>query len=413
MSPLFQALPLRTQLEALRRDLATVANDLFGRRPPPFTVRVALGRHSRTIPSASELLGTRSVRIARIVRETPDAVSLELAFEGETPSFHPGQFMTLVVTLDGAIFRRAYSIHTAPHDGRIAVCVKRVKDGKVSRHLVDDAREGDVLQVLGPSGSFGLVPSAPRPSRVVLIAGGSGITPLASIARSLLGDRLADGQADPSRITLLFGNRTLEDVIFRDALEQLAAAHPERFELRHVLEVPPEDWTAGFGRLDVDTCARELARIDGLDTAEVFVCGPEGLMDSARAALAARGIDATRVHEEKFSSPGQRPGQRPGQQVSRSSITPQPITVRKGGKDLPIIANPEQTLLEAGLAAKVDMPFSCAMGGCAACKVKLLSGEVASDEPNCLTAQERADGWVLACVSRACEPVTIEVPEVS
>lgn len=397
MSPLFNALPLRTRLANLRRDLVTVANDLFGQRPAPFSVRAPLGRHSRTIPSAKELLAPRSVRIAKVVRETADAVSLELAFENGAPTFHSGQFMTLVVTVDGVTLRRAYSIHTAPHEGRVSVCVKRVKDGKVSNFLVDHAKEGDVLQVLGPSGSFGLAPELPAPNRVVLIGGGSGITPLASIAKTLLA---TDGA---SKITLLFGNRTLDDVVFRDALEQLAKDNPERFELRHVLESPPDGWLGAVGRLDLETCEKELARIDALESAEIFLCGPEGMMDAARASLVARGIAEARIHEERFSSPGQR--------VEKAPTTPQPITVKKSGKTLSVIATPGQTLLEAGLAAKIEMPYSCAMGGCAACKVKLVSGEVTSDEPNCLTRQERTEGWVLACVSRACSPVTLEVPE--
>jgi len=399
MSPLFNQVPLRTRLANLRRDVETVANDLFGRRAPSFTVRTPGGRHSRTIPSTKDLLAPRTVRIARVVRETADAVSLELAFDGASPTFHPGQFMTLVVTIDGETFRRAYSIHTAPHEGRIAVCVKRVKDGKVSGHLVDHAKEGDILQVLGPSGSFGLSPERPTPNRVVLVGGGSGITPLSSIAKTLLATDSA------SKITLLFGNRTLDDVVFRASLEELATEHPERFELRHVLESPPEGWLGSAGRLDAETCEKELARIDGLESAEIFLCGPAGMMDAARAALAARGLDETHVHEERFSSPGQR--------VEKSPTTPQPIVMKKNGKVLSVIANPGQTLLEAGLAANVEMPFSCAMGGCAACKVKLVSGEVASEEPNCLTKQERAEGWVLACVSRACGPITVDVPEAS
>lgn len=389
--------PLLTRLETLRRDLRTVANDLFGQRPSPFSVRAPLGRHSRTIPSSKELLSPRSVRIAKVTRPTADAVSLELAFEGATPSFHAGQFMTLVVTVNGETLRRAYSIHTAPHEGRIAVCVKRVKDGKVSNWLVDHAREGDVLQVLGPSGSFGLASELPTPNRVVLVGGGSGVTPLASIAGALLHE---DGT---SKITLLFGNRSLDDVIFRDALEALAARHPDRFELRHVLESPPDGWLGGVGRLDPETCARELDRLEHLDAAEIFLCGPEGMMDAVKAALLERGIDEARIREERFSSPGQNKGPSPS--------TPQPLVVKKAGKTLSVLATPGQTLLEAGLAAKIDMPFSCAMGGCAACKVKLVSGEVVSEEPNCLTRQEREGGYVLACVSRACSPVTLEVPE--
>ncbi|MBI2392231.1 MAG: ferredoxin--NADP reductase [Deltaproteobacteria bacterium] len=392
------AVPLRDRFEALGRDLRTVAADLVGQRAAPFSARAPLGRHSRVIPSARDLLSARSVRVTEVVRQTADAVTLELAFERDTPAWHAGQFLTLVVDIGGQAYRRAYSIHTAPADGRIAVTVKRVRDGKVSNHLVDHVKEGDVLRVLGPSGTFGLAPDRAMGAHAVLIGGGSGITPLYSIARTLLGTR------EDTRITLLYGNRRLEDVIFADALATLASAHPERLTVRHVLEEAPAGWTGGVGRLDAPTCEEELSRLGGLGdlaSATFFLCGPEGMMNAARATLLARGVDPSRVHEERFSSPAQR--------VSPAPTTAQPITLRKGGRSTTLVAAPGQTLLEAGLAAGVEMPFSCAMGGCAACKVKLIDGEVASDEPSCLTDRERAEGWVLTCVSRASGPVTLEI----
>lgn len=391
------AVPFRTRLEALGRDLRTVAADLVGRRAAPFTMRAPLGRHGRVIASTRDLLGTRCARVAAVVRQTPDAVTFELAFtEGDVPMWHAGQFMTLVVDVDGQAHRRAYSINTAPEDGRLQVTVKRVRGGKVSNHLVDQVKEGDLLQVLGPSGTFGLAPDREIGAHVVLIGGGSGITPLHAIARALLA-------ADDVKVTLLYGNRRLDDIIFADALNALANERPERLIVRHVLEEAPPGWTGGVGRLDAGTLEAELARVGDLPSATFFLCGPEGMMDAARATLLARGVDPSRVREERFSSPAQR--------TATAPTTAQPITLRKGGRSTSLVAAPGQTLLEAGLAAGVEMPFSCTMGGCAACKVKLLEGEVASDEPNCLTESERAEGWVLTCVSRAAGPVTLEIEE--
>lgn len=373
--------PLRDRLDVLRRDLRMVANDLVGRRGPTFAVRAPLARHAHIIASGNQLLSPRPTKIVSITRETTDAVTIEL---DEAASFHPGQFLTLLVTIDGVEHRRAYSISTAPHDGRVAVTVKRM--GLVSSYLVERARPGDRLQVLGPSGSFGLKPDAARKRTVVLIGGGSGITPLFSIARAVL------FHEPESRVALLFGNRSLEDAIFRDALPNDA-----RFTVRHVLETPPSEWSGGVGRLDAATCARELSALE-VEDAEFYLCGPEPMMNAAREALLSRGVDPAHIHEEKFTSPTQR--------KSRLPMAPQPIRV--GQKTA--IASPGQTILEAGLAAKIALPYSCTMGGCGACLVKVVEGDVEMEEPSCLTREEREGGYVLACVARAQSPVTIEVP---
>lgn len=347
-------------LQALSRDLRTVANDLFGQRTQPFAVRSALPRHAHVIAD----FAPRPATIRKITRETADAVTLELDADVE---FHAGQFLTLIVNIDGREHRRAYSISTAPHDGRVAVTVKRM--GLVSSYLVERAREGDKLQLLGPSGSFGVTPGE-RARHVVLIGGGSGITPLFSIARTILAREPA------SRVSLYFGNRTEADIIFRDAL---AAIDDPRFAVTHLLGERLE-----LGELPAD--------------GEFYLCGPEPMMVVARKALSAMGVEPARIFEEKFTSPTQR--------TSKLPLAPQPIRV--GDKTL--VAQPGQTILEAALAAKVSLPFSCTMGGCGACKVRVLDGSADMEEPSCLSASERAEGYVLSCVARAETPITIEVP---
>lgn len=351
-------------LAALARDVRMVTSDLMGKRREPFARRSALGRHHHVIANVS----ARPATIRAITRETRDAVTIEL--DASFP-FRAGQFLTLIVTIDGVEHRRAYSISTAPHDGRVAVTVKRV--GLVSAYLNDRARVGDRIQILGPSGSFGDVgPDADRSAAAgckdyVLIGGGSGITPLFSIARAAL-------QRDNTRVHLIYGNRSREDAIFFDALE---AMRSERFTIEHV-----------FGdRLDC-----ELPNLD----AHYFICGPEPMRAAVRERLEAMGV--RNVHEEKFTSPTQR--------KSRVSLTPQRVSINGRA----ITAAPGQTILEAGLAAGIDMPFSCTMGGCGACRVKKLDGDIEMEEPSCLTARERDDGYVLACVARANGPATIEVP---
>jgi ferredoxin-NADP reductase len=208
---------------------------------------------------------------------------------------------------------------------------------------------------------------------------------------------------------VLYGNRRWDEVIFRDALAALLAEHGARFEVRHVLAEPPAGWTGARGLLDRATVARELAalaRAPGAET-EFFVCGPEGMMAEARAALAEDlRVAPARIHEEKFQSPQARP-RGPAAPPRRTSL---PLTVSAQGATHAGVAAPGQTVLEAGLAAGAPMPYSCTMGGCGACKVKLAAGTVDLEEPNCLSAQEREAGYVLACVARPVTPVTVAVP---
>jgi ferredoxin-NADP reductase len=214
---------------------------------------------------------------------------------------------------------------------------------------------------------------------LVAIAGGSGITPIMSIARSVLA-------VEPrSRVTLLYGNRTEAAIIFKDELERMVAASGGRLVVRHVIEERE-------GRVDAGTAPMGA---DGY-----YVCGPEGMMAAARRALVAGGVDGGRIWEERFSAPARR-------QEARVESA-QPVTIRRAGVSLDVIVPAGATILDAGLAAGVPMALSCAMGGCGACAVRLTEGEVAMDEPNCLAAEERARGTILACVARPLSPCSVE-----
>jgi ferredoxin-NADP reductase len=226
-------------LRALRRDLAAVAATFAGRPAHPVaTTTTPVRKPAAAIASHAR----RRVRVAHVVRETPDAVTLVLEDPtGAHLPFAPGQFFTLHVRIGGETLKRAYSASSdALTPGSVSVTVKRVLGGRVSRHIVDNVREGDELEVLGPSGSFSPVPSA-SPRLLVLVGGGSGITPLASIVRTLLGSEPG------TRIALIYGNRALGDVIFKRALDALASEHAPRLVVRHVLEQPPPGWTGARG----------------------------------------------------------------------------------------------------------------------------------------------------------------------
>ena len=380
-----------------------VAGTLLAGRSAPHLIPRQRSPRAASAPatSAASRLAPRPMRVTRIVRETPDAVSVFLEDPKGTLEFLPGQFLTVEVTVGGEKLRRAYSLSTSPLDGEASITVKRVKGGRVSGFINDELKEGDVLHVLGPSGSFTVETAADARRHLVLLAGGSGITPIMSIARAVLG-------AEPrSDVTLVYGNRSERDVIFREALDALAAEHGGRLRLDHVLSDPEGAWDGPRGMLDRATVQ---ARLDALgieddSSIEYYVCGPEPMRVAVREALEQRGVAVRRVREEIFVRP---------ELQSADGSTPLPteaqtVHVRQGGIERTMLVKPGHTVLEAGLDAGVDMPFSCTMGGCAACRVKLVEGDVAMEEPNCLTAEERERGYILACVSRPTRRCRVEV----
>jgi ferredoxin-NADP reductase len=400
IDPVFELLPrpLKRPYATVRRDLESLARDLRGERRSRGHRRSA----PRPMPApAPSPLAPRRMRIDAKIWETPDAVTLRLApvDGGASPAFEPGQFLTLELVIEGRTFRRAYSISSSPLDGVIAITCKRIENGKVSTHVVERLREGDVVTVHGPSGGFVPRP-ATGPRRLVLVAGGSGITPCWSIARTVL------AREPDARITLIYGNRSERDVIFGAAIDALAAAEP-RLRVVHVLAEPARAGGAIRGVLDAPTFARIAAELHlEREPSEYFVCGPAPMMEAVRAALRARGVPAERIREERFQSP---PDPDAARRAARGGA-PQLVTVRCRGVEHAITVPPGRTVLEAALASGVSLPFSCAIGGCGACKCRVVSGSVAMDDPNCLSPQERTEGWVLTCVGRPLGPTRLEVP---
>jgi ferredoxin-NADP reductase len=361
---------------SLRRDARMVLDGLRGRSPSPLIARPK----SPVCPDVAvdALSRARSLEVIEVRRETRDAVTIALR-DGRRIEFVPGQFLTVVVTVAGETLRRAYSISRGRDDGGVEITVKRIEGGRVSTWMVEGVQAGMALQVLGPSGEFTADAGA---AHVVAVAGGSGITPIMAIARSVI--------ADGGRVSLLYGNRDEDSVIFRDELARMERGG--RLAVTHVIgEILDAARIAAWA----ETVAGPRGTVGG----ETFhVCGPEGLMAAARAALAARG----RLKEERFTAPARR--------TQATVERAQAVTIRRAGVAMDVVVPAGVTLLDAGLAAGVPMKLSCAMGGCGACAVRLTAGEVVMDEPNCLGADERARGMILACVARPATACTVEAP---
>jgi len=385
----------------LKRDASVLRRRAAGYGPPPLVRRSPVSRTGTA--------KARELTVARVVAETKAAVTLVLRDERHADAvfdFRPGQFFTVLTEVDGEIVPRNYSASNAPGDAELHLTIKIKEGGRISP-LLARVEAGGRLRVLGPFGSFVVhdppdlppyTPDAPpetpdaRPRVLVLVAGGAGITPLASIARTLL------AREATAQIALVYANRDANDVIFASALDALAREHAPRFTVVHVT-----------GLLDRDTATTTLDALPHAShpAARFFVCGPDGMRDEVLGALGARGVAEGAIAIERFTI-----GPRPQVAASPASfaVAPgaRPVAIRIDGRTHRTTALPGATVLEAGLAAGAPMPFSCAVGGCGACKLRVVEGSVEVEEPNCLTAAERGAGFVLACVGRPCGPCVLE-----
>lgn len=339
--------------------------------------------------------GIASVQVVRVVRETDDAVSLELAPDAEHAgrfTYKPGQFLTLRIPseLTGSV-SRCYSLSSAPHeDGPLKVTIKRTVEGYGSNWLCDNAVEGMSLDVLPPAGLF--TPSS-LDTDLLLFGGGSGITPVLSILKAAL----AQGSG---HVTLVYANQHENSVIFASELSELAAAHPDRLLVLHWLQ-------SVQGLPTVEQLAALAKPWAGR---EVFVCGPGPFMDAVGAAMTSLGADRKRVHAEKFVSLSGNPFEDDAVAVDMDAEAAAgdnaTVTVELDGENHEITWPRQQTLLDVLLAKGLEAPYSCKEGACSACVCRVVSGEVSMRRNEVLEDADLEDGYVLACQA---VPVTDDV----
>jgi len=331
------------------------------------------------------------LRVARVERLCADAVAV--SFEVPAPlravfAFRPGQYLTLRRDTAHGEQRRSYSI-CAPAGGALRVGVRRVEGGLFSQWLVDEVGVGEQVQVAPPAGSF--TPQLRAGTHHGLVAAGSGITPVLSIAASLLAAH------DDTRVTLVYANRRTDTVMFTEELADLKDRHGPRLHLLHVLSREPTEAEIFSGRLDADrlrTLLTALVDVDGVDG--WWLCGPLGMTEDALVVLAELGVPRPRVHRELFhvdEPPPQRHRVEDAADVAAGSA----VTVILDGRVTALTLPRDVPVLDSALKVRADLPFACRGGVCGTCRARVTDGAVWMRRNFALEGDEIAAGFVLTC----------------
>ncbi len=343
-----------------------------------------------------------SLHVNKVVNETEDAISIHFDQPADgNVTYRSGQFFTIVADINGNEVRRAYSLCSSPYtDKDLAVTVKRVEGGLMSNYLNENLKAGANLKLMPPIGNFVTDFAANNQRHVVLVGGGSGITPLISIAKSAL------DQESNSKVSLIYANRNINSIIFKSALEELANKYEGRFNMLHVLEETSDEIASYEGYVTKEIIENALAKLPQMPATDTvfFTCGPGPMMDVVVSSLASIGVDDSRVHKESFTSSNDKKDVE--EVTDNDKIVSREVTLIYDDEEFKITVAPDETILERGLDDDIDLPFSCQSGLCTACRGKCISGKVKMDEDEGLSDAEMEEGFVLPCVSH---PMTDDV----
>jgi ring-1,2-phenylacetyl-CoA epoxidase subunit PaaE len=372
------------------------------------------------------MLRFHSLRVAQVQMQAEDAVALALEVPAELAAQYrgiPGQHIVLRTQLDGEEVRRTYSLVSAPGERLLRIVARIHGEGRLSRHLAQQVRPGDRLDVLPPNGSFTPHSAAAGRGTCVAFAAGCGITPIVSIARSWL----EAGSA--GRVILFYGNRGMARAMCLEELLALKDRHPDRLSLHFLMSREPQEVEIYNGRLDGEHVPR-LARafLAPAEVAEYFVCGPGDMIDTVSHALRDLGVPADRVRAEHFTvataaaaaaatsataaatgAPGGRTdAQRPaaGAAAARAGAQTAEVTIIMDGRRRSFTMRMNgDSVLDGAAKAGLELPFSCRAGVCSTCRTKVVRGEVAMTQNYALEDWELEQGYVLACQSQVRTPV--------
>lgn len=331
-----------------------------------------------------------------IKKETSDCVSIAFNIPEELKNdfhFMQGQNVTIKFISDGEELRRSYSICSSPLENELRIAVKKVTNGLFSTYANEKLKPGDVLEVLSPTGTFFTEVNPANRKDYVFFAAGSGITPVISIIKTIL-------LTEPnSSITLVYGNKNVQSIIFREEIERLKDKFLKRFRVFHILSREKTETDFNYGRIDVSKCNHLSKLINFNIIDDFFICGPEQMIFSIKDFLEGWGIESKNIHFELFATPVRKITQ----------VAPEISKIRKDGSDITVkidgrsfnfkLGFEGEVILDAALAEGADLPFACKGGVCCTCKAKLIEGEVEMEANYGLEKSEIKAGYILTCQS--------------
>ncbi len=340
-----------------------------------------------------------SLEIKDVRRETADCISVAFAIPEElktTFAYRSGQYVTLRAEVGDQALRRSYSLCSAPHHNEWRIAIKRVQDGMFSQWAHALLRAGDTIDVLPPDGHFKYPPIGGEPRNVLLLAAGSGITPILSILTTLLETE------STTSVTLVYANRRVKDIIFKEQIEDLRDRYLTRFQLIHTLSGEVQDAPMANGRLDGAKLGLLFATLINPGKIDhVYICGPNEMITSCVEACELAGIAAERVHKELFGAPV---GAQSRQQQASSGDGAKVMVIADGiGREL-VVPYRGDSVLDIVLRAGIDVPYACKAGVCCTCRAQVLEGEVRMDANYTLEQHEVDRGFVLTCQSHPVTP---------
>lgn len=342
--------------------------------------------------------------VKNIVHETKDAITIVFEQPAAKLNYKSGQFLTLIIPVQGKEVRRAYSLCSSPFtDGDLAVTVKRVDKGLMSNWLPDNLKPGSKIKVMEPMGQFTTEFNTENKRHLIMFAGGSGITPMMSIIKSTL------TQEPNSICSLIYCNRDIDSIIFKEEFDKLQTTYEGRLHVIHVLDNAPMNWQGYSGLLNHDMLKKLFERIPnwGNDNTTYLMCGPEGMMKNVDTLLDQHQIPKEKIFKESFVQGIIDKKEAPSETAaSTDELKTREVTIRYDGQEYKVMVPPKSTILETALDQGIDLPYSCQSGLCTACRGKALSGKVKLDEEEGLSQSERKEGYVLTCVGH---PLTDDV----
>ncbi|MCV6612042.1 MAG: phenylacetate-CoA oxygenase/reductase subunit PaaK [Amphritea sp.] len=342
-----------------------------------------------------------TLKIADVQPETDTAIAVTFAVPAELQdkfNFIQGQFLTLRAEIDGEDVRRSYSICSGVNDGHLRVGIKRVMNGKFSNYANDNFKPGMSIEVMPPQGSFYTEVKADQKKNYMCIAAGSGITPMISIMKTVL-------STEPeSKVTLIYGNRRSNSVMFKDELNFVKNRYMNRFQWINVMDYEDQGADLLNGRIDnakgYALQKAGLINIKAVD--EAFICGPEAMMSEVSRGFRMEGLTDDQIHYELFANSSEDSKERLEKAAKRKEEFGEDkmskVTVRADGRAVMFdLATVGENILDAGMHNGLDLPYSCKAGVCSTCKCKLVEGEVDMDISHGLEKHEIEAGYILSC----------------